>query len=293
MSDLGIWEGLIGHGQTIGERTSQQDYYIVQPLANDAGKQSLLMVLADGMGGHVGGEIASQISSQAFLDEFEKTHNHQTLVDSLKASIVAADNAINLAVEENDRLAGMGTTLVGAYWDGKSLSWASIGDSPMWIARPQSDGSYRLDRANDDHSLKPLIEKRLKEGVINEKQASEMASHQLRSAIVGEGLDVENEDKVNIYGDIPVPLYKDEYLIIASDGVETLSEHKIAKVIQMGKDAQDIANLLLKEIKLINQDYQDNSTILVFKVPDLLEPKKKDVEVPQSATTMTVRITPT
>ncbi len=292
MSDLGIWEGLIGHGQTIGERSSQQDYYIVQPLLNENGEQSLLMVLADGMGGHVGGEIASQLSSQAFLDEFEETNNKHSLVDSLKASIVAADNAINLAVEENEALLGMGTTLVGAYWDGRGLSWASIGDSPMWIARQQDDGSYRLDRANDDHSLKPLIEKRLKEGAITKKQASEMASHQLRSAIVGEGLDIEDEDKVNIYGDTPVRLYKNEYLIIASDGLETLSEKRISEIIQLGQDAQDIATRLLKEVQLINKQHQDNTTLLVFKVPDGLEPVKGDFKIPKSAKMMTVRITP-
>ena len=292
MSELGIWDGLIGHGQTIGERSSQQDYYIVRPVFNDDGDQTLLMVLADGMGGHVGGDIASQISSQAFVDEFEDVFGNLDLADCLKSSMIAADNSIRIAIAENEALAGMGTTLVGAFWDGESISWISIGDSPMWIARHVDNINYRLDRANDDHSLKPLIEKRLKEGVITQTQADNMGSHQLRSAVVGEGIDVEDTDKVNVFATNPIKLYKDEYIIIASDGIETISEDKIASILANTHHAQDIVDNLLREVQISNKKHQDNTTIVVFKVPTFLKAKPKQIHVPKSASRMTVRIEP-
>lgn len=292
MSELGIWDGLIGHGQTIGERSSQQDYYIVRPVFNKDGEQTLLIVLADGMGGHAGGDVASQISSQAFVDEFEEVFGNLPLSDCLKSSMIAADNAIRVATAENEALTGMGTTLVGAYWDGESISWISIGDSPMWIARHVDNSNYRLDRANDDHSLKPLIEKRLKEGVITQKQADNMGSHQLRSAVVGEGIDVEDTDKVNVFATNPIKLFKDEYIIVASDGIETITEDKIASILTDTHHAQDIVDTLLSEVQLLNRKHQDNTTIVIFKVPQFLKAEPKLIHIPKSASRMTVRIEP-
>lgn len=290
MSELGIWESLIGHGQTIGERSSQQDYYIVRPVIEHHDRDTLLLVLADGMGGHVGGDIASQCGSEAFVDAFEMKFKDESLSNRLKSSLVAADNNIRLEIEENEALRGMGTTLVGAYWDGKGISWGSIGDSPMWIVRRDEQNEYRLDRANDDHSLKPLIERRLRDGVINQEQAEAMPAHQLRSAIVGEGLAIDDQELVNIYADAPVPLYRDEFVIIASDGIETLSDGAIAQFFTRSGHPQDIADALLDAVEDASEPHQDNTSILIFKVPHNLERKLPDIRITPSSRAQTVQI---
>lgn len=292
MSELGIWEDLIGHGQIIGERSSQQDYYIVSPVVEKDGKQSLLLVLSDGMGGHVGGDIASQLVAQGFVDTFEKDVRNESLVNRHKTALIAADNALIDALDETPELKGMGSTLVAVFWDGVSASWTSIGDSPMWIARRTPEGPYRLDRANDDHSLQPLIDKRLREGSITPQQAEDMPSHQLRSALVGEGVNVDDREKVQIFAAQPVELFHHEYLIVASDGIDTLTEAEICDMLENEPPAHVIVDEVLNRIEKINRPHQDNTTLLVFKLPATNMDRKKPPAVPKSAKMMTMRIQP-
>lgn len=292
MSELGGWDGLIGHDQIIGGRSYQQDYYVISPIYEGDGKESLLMVLADGMGGHAGGDVASELAAQAFVDAFEKDSRNTDLTERHKAALIASDDSIRQAVKADPALSGMGTTLVAMYWDGQAASWSSIGDSIMWIGRKTSEGHYRLDRANDDHSLKPLIERRLKEGLITSEEAESMPSHQLRSALVGDGINVDDPEKVQVFAHDPVELYDTEYVILASDGIETLSSEGISEVLDSEPDAASVVEHLISEVERINNPNQDNTTVLVFKLPAANRKIQRSVKVPRSASKMTVRISP-
>lgn len=270
MSELGVWQGFVGHGQIIGERSSQQDYYFVCPLLEADGSETILLVLTDGMGGHSGGEVASQISAQAFVETFaDCTEAGMPILERHEAAIVAANRSIREFVAQRPDLEGMGCTLVGLYWDGNGASWTSIGDSPMWFLSRTKDRQYRMDRANADHSLKPIVEKQLAAGLITPEEAEQMPVNQLLSALVGDTLEVKNPDKVDIQADPPMPLSEGSYILIASDGIDTLSDKEVQKTLVSSKNPEAALSDLLNKVEHKNRPHQDNTTALVLRIPKL------------------------
>lgn len=127
-------------------RTNNEDSYTAD---GDYG----LLVVADGMGGHCSGEVASGIAVEAAAEELGHTQQ-EDLADELHSlavvghSVERANQAIFLAVAHSPELAGMGTTLVSAMFRGDRIYYAHVGDSRLYRLR---DG--RLRRLTRDHSL--------------------------------------------------------------------------------------------------------------------------------------------
>ena len=135
---------------TVGRRSGQEDAYQVWPAERVVpGKregEGLLAVLADGMGGHTGGAIASQTACKTFTEVFAAASAPHA--ERLQSALDASNEAIAKGVEQNGALKGMGCTIVAAWIDDLGMRWASVGDSLLLL--------YRLPdviRLNADHSL--------------------------------------------------------------------------------------------------------------------------------------------
>ena len=105
-------------------------------------------VLADGMGGHAGGAVASRMVCENFLSA-AADHSGSTS-DRLMAGLRAANDAVATKIEESPLLAGMGSTVVGAAFGPGGMQWVSVGDSPLFLFRR---GEVAV--LNEDHSLAP------------------------------------------------------------------------------------------------------------------------------------------
>ena len=218
-----------------------------------AGGEQLLAVLADGMGGHAGGALASRMACDHFLAAYAE--HTGLVVDGLLNALAAANEAIAGKVDEQPMLSGMGSTLVGVLFAGREMSWVSVGDSPLLLWRR---GEIAL--LNEDHSLAPDLDRLAAAGKMTATQARrDPRRHMLRSAVTGDDIDLVDISRV------PLRLEPNDYVILASDGLQTLDNTEIERIVAGygGDGANAVAGALIRAIDGLREPHQDNATVVV------------------------------
>ncbi len=243
-----------------GARPYQEDTFDTwRPnAAAKAGAKPLLAVLSDGMGGHVAGEIASKLACTHYVKAFSSEQG--PVERRLEHSLVASNDAIDNAIRKDGSLKGMGCTLVAAYLDREGLRWVSVGDSMLLLFR-----NGELHRLNADHSLGALLDKHAEANIITQEEArSSPQRRTLRSALIGAPIGLR---ELTLR---PTPLQHGDWLIIASDGLETLSGNEKASIISQHSDgpAKDLIKTLLREVTRRRVENQDNTSVVVVRVFD-------------------------
>jgi len=244
-----------------GGRSYQEDAAFVRAepgsAAADQGSASqLTAVLADGMGGHAGGALASSTACQIFMRAYETSAGE--VPARLGEALQLANAAIANCVEENPALNGMGCTLVGTTFGAAGVEWVSVGDSPMFLVRR---GEIFL--LNEDHSLAPEIDKLAAAGKMTWEDAqSDPRRHFLRSALTGAEIELVDRSRV------PLVLEAGDVLIMASDGIHTLGHADILGVVEAfaAQGPGGIADALLAAVEAAGDLYQDNTTVVVVSV---------------------------
>ena len=213
-------------------------------------------VLADGMGGHTGGALASRLACEHFLVAIAQ---HDVPVrQRLMSGLDAANDAIAAKVEASPLLSGMGSTLVGVAFNGEGVAWVSVGDSPLYFFRR---GEVAV--LNEDHSLAPELDRLVAEGKLTVEEARrDTRRHMLRSAVTGDEIDMIDLPHA------PVRLEAGDFVILASDGVATLETHEIARIVQgySADGASAVAKALIRAVDAVREAHQDNATVLVVAV---------------------------
>jgi protein phosphatase len=224
--------------------------------AGTHGASLLAAVLADGMGGHVGGALASGLACKFFLDAFASSSD--PVAARLDEALGLANDAIAREVGRNAALEGMGCTLIGAAVGPGGLEWVSVGDSPLFLLRK---GEIRL--LNEDHSLAPQIDELAAAGRISwEAARADPRRHYLRSALTGGEIELIDRSRR------PLELEPGDVVILASDGIHTLAHATILDAVKRtaaaGPDA--IAEALIAAVEAAGEPYQDNTTVVVVAV---------------------------
>ena len=241
-----------------GDRGYQEDDFSIRLLSGDDDREDedrLLLVLADGMGGHAGGAVASATVVQGFQAGFDR--DAPAIADRFNAGIDTANRMVREKQQADSNLSEMGATLVAALVVGSKLYWTSVGDSILWLFR---DGSLR--RLNADHSMRPLLLDLVELGRMTRDEAlADPRINQLRSAIFGE--DVPMID-MNADG---FGLESGDLVLLASDGLETLPENAMTDVIRAAAGhAGAIVDALLDAVAKAEKPGQDNTTALAYRV---------------------------
>ena len=246
------FEDLLGFGQSKGGRAYQEDDMRIVYGGADT---DVLMILADGMGGHQGGAVASRLAVETFAEAFVAAEG--SVAARLRASLDAANAAVGRRADDDAGCWGMGCTLVAcAVTRDESAHWISVGDSPLWLLRGREDGNdATMERLNDDHSMKPVLEDLANLGRISAEEVARGA-HQLRSAVMGDPLAM-----VDAGGSIR--LAKGDRLLLASDGLETLPETEIARLSLPNGTVAAAVSDLLNEIDEAAKPGQDNVTVIL------------------------------
>ena len=254
--DLPAFADVAAGDQTAGTRAYQEDdFRIVGFPGGDPDGCDLLLVLADGMGGHRGGAQASRAAISAFVDTFGQAGGG--VATRLRVSLDAANAAVGQYAADQPHYAGMGCTLVACVvTDGAAAHWISVGDSPLWRLRAGGDGG--LDRLNADHSMRPVFEDLVRLGRMTDEEVDGGAAHQLRSAVTGEALHLVDEAAP------PVRLEVGDRIVLASDGLETLPETEIRRLCAGRRPSDAIVSDLLAAVEAEGRRSQDNTTVVVY-----------------------------
>lgn len=225
------WRGEGGQHQ--GARPYQEDSWTLRTLPDGA----WLAVVADGMGGHAGGAVASKLVVETFVRAVEAGRE-------LAEALSAANEAVKAKAASSSELTGMGSTLIAVRLKGDELKWISVGDSPLYQVF-----AGRIDRVNADHSLAPQIDALVSRGVITaEEGAAHPGRHTLREAVMGESMSLIDEGSRR--------LVDGTTLLLCSDGVETLPRERIATASRLSVSS------LLDAVLAARKPHQDNVTII-------------------------------
>lgn len=246
----------VAGGQIIGSRKQQEDRLRIEEVNLEGDMPALLLVLCDGMGGHTSGEVASWLVCDTLVRAFPLTDG--AIPKRLTIIAEQANQEIAAKILTDRSLAGMGTTLIAAVISGHDLYWLSIGDSPMWLFR---DGTLR--RLNADHSMKAVLDRKVATGEISRDAAQrDTTRNHLLSVLCG------SPPAMIDCGEEPFPLMPGDQVLLASDGVETLSPSKIAKILENSaeKNARSSLSLLLKGVKEERHPHQDNASAILVKM---------------------------
>ncbi|KWT70960.1 putative serine/threonine protein phosphatase [Hyphomicrobium sulfonivorans] len=215
----------------------------------------LIAVLADGMGGHTAGALASRMACKNFIAAYTDLNGSRS--DRLIKSLQSANDSIAAEVDANPVLSGMGTTLVAAVFTHEGVEWVSVGDSPLLLYRR---GEIAL--LNEDHSLAPELDRMAAEGQMTPEQAkSDPRRHMLRSAVTGDELDLVDVSRK------PLLLEEGDYVILASDGLHTLEVPEIERIVAAyaNDGAEAVANALIRAVEAIRDPHQDNTTVMAVR----------------------------
>ena len=219
-----------------------------------------LFFVADGMGGHAGGDIASAITAQHVATADEPVENSQQAEQKLIDYIWQANEKLGASVAQHSELAGMGTTFSGMFVNGTSVSIGHIGDSRIYLAR---DGVVK--QITSDHTF---VQRLVDTGRITEEEA---LVHPRRSVLMRVLGDVEQFPEVDLETFETKP---GDRWMVCSDGLSgVVPEGLMHRIMLSESSVQEATDLLVGEA--LEFGAPDNVTVVLVDVLDA----KDEVEV--------------
>ena len=249
-------EDLIGsiHGLTsVGmERENNEDYYLMNQAKN-------LFIVADGMGGHNAGEVASMNATEAVNDYFSPElltaiqGDRIKINDELNDCLYAANQKILDMAQQKSGLQGMGCTLVVALVERGALHTCHIGDTRVYLSN-----KYGLKLLTTDHSK---VMELVKAGQMTLEEARQSPLKNELSQAIGSPLAIVPDYAHH-------PLKNGDKVLLCSDGLwDMLSDAEIYQIVNQARPAKAICEELVQ--KANDAGGHDNITVVLF---EYLEP---------------------
>lgn len=214
---------------------------------------SHLFVVADGMGGHAGGDVASAITVNRVAETDRLYSSPNDAEFALHAALLAANTLLAETVFEHGELTGMGTTVSGLLRVGDHVAIAHIGDSRIYLFR---DGE--LSQITADHTF---VQRLVDSGRIT---AEEAAVHPRRSVLMRVLGDVDASPEIDT---TVMPTRPGDRWLICSDGLSSyVADDKVQAVLGSVADAQDVADRLVRES--LDQGAPDNVTVVLVDIDE-------------------------
>jgi formylglycine-generating enzyme required for sulfatase activity/serine/threonine protein phosphatase PrpC len=262
----------IASDQIDGARDYQEDAYMVNQLGEaDNGELCSLIIMADGMGGHAAGNVASNMVVATFNKTFQAKFPTTEVADVLTDALNRSNDQIRASVKETPALRGMGCTMVTAYLQDSDLYWVSVGDSHLYLIRDRE-----LIKQNADHSYGAYLDMMKEQGMEIDEQAG-MSRNMLMSAMTGEEI-----SSIDV-AENPIKLRPGDRVIVASDGLDTLGAGAIIQYSSWSATAKECVYALLKAVEDANKINQDNTTLIVVDIKERearYEPQSTEVTPP-------------
>ncbi len=226
-------------------RHNNEDYYHAS---------TNLFIVADGMGGHQAGEIASKMATETFRDTFQqyldKSNQREKIKDYIRWSIEKANTKVFRASLSDARYTGMGTTLTTCYIKGDNAHIGHVGDSRLYLKR-----GGKLELKTEDHTM---VWEMYENGKISYEQTFSHPQNNILTNVIGTSENI----RIDVF---KIPVKKDDVIILCSDGLNSMLQDKlINKLADIKMPPKQIADKLIKYAK--QKGGHDNITLIVIKI---------------------------
>lgn len=212
-----------------------------------------LFIVADGMGGHAGGDVASAIALKRIVEADKPYASAKDAEFALETALLAANTLVAETVFDHAELTGMGTTVSAIVRVDDKVALAHIGDSRIYLLR---DGNF--EQVTADHTF---VQRLVDSGRITQEEA---AVHPRRSVLMRVLGDVDSSPEIDT---AILDTHPGDRWLLCSDGLSSyVSDDKIAAALTTFTDAKDACNRLVREA--LDQGAPDNVTIVIMDVGD-------------------------
>lgn len=233
------------------QRENNEDSYSSwHPASAESQSKGSLFTIADGMGGHEGGQEASQLA----VKTIEQIYSSSPIADTRTALLVAFDAAhrkIKEYAEAHPALHGMGTTCTAIAIIGHDLYFSHVGDSRLYLSR-----EGKLHRLSRDQSY---VGRLVEQGIISDEQAGTHPQRNILTGALGAGADVVPESPEQ-----PISLEPADIVLLCTDGLwSVVSEEEIQSclqaktletacqnLVQLAKDRGGPDNITLQTVRI-------------------------------------------
>ncbi len=218
-----------------------------------------LLIVADGMGGHSAGEVASKMAVNSITDFFRNNLNNDKKLDDIKKlvqeSILKANRDIYQNSILNSKYSGMGTTVTLALIYKGTMIVGHVGDSRAYLYK-----KGRLEKVTTDHSL---VAELVKNGTITEAEAL----HHPQKNIITRALGVDEDIKIDI---VVQEIEEGNRILLCTDGLSNMVyDDEIEERLKSYKDIEEAAHDMVDTAN--NRGGFDNITVIIAEVVKLSE----------------------
>jgi len=230
-----------------GGRKNNQDR-----VAYSYSREALLMVVADGMGGHMHGEIAAQIAVQTLTDQFQKMAKPR-LDDPmafLADTTMQAHYAINDYAVDQDLLEIPHTTCVAAVVQDNMAYWAHVGDSRLYLF---SDSSL-IARTEDHTAVAQLV----RDGIISEEDAGHHPERNKVSNCLG------GYSAPQVECSAPIPLHDADTMLLCTDGIWGMINVQELTALLHAYTLEDAVRHLMDHAEFRGGEHGDNLSLIAM-----------------------------
>jgi PPM family protein phosphatase len=254
-------------------RTNNEDVGMFYRIAEEdiTREKGYLLIVADGMGGHKAGEVASKMATEIISQEYFRKNGNGTIEKNLFKAFSIANRKIYDLASSQKAYHGMGTTCSAFVVTGDTVYYAHVGDSRGYFLKKNL-----ITRITEDHTY---VQELVNKGEITNKEADTHPKRNILTNAMGTKPDLRIDT-----GKCHYSFENDDRLMLCSDGLyDYISESEIADIL-IHKPLQDAAEYMIKEAK--KRGGHDNITVvLAEKMEPVAEstPKEtRDVELPQT-----------
>jgi len=226
-------------------RSMNQDFEFASETA--VGNLPNLFVVADGMGGHKAGDLASRYTVEVLLDSI-RANKEKNPIKVIRTAIEEANRCVLKMAEEDKELMGMGTTVVVATIVGHYMYVANVGDSRLYLIRDD------IRQITKDHSL---VEEMVRRGKLRKEEARNHPNKNVITRAIGAEKDV-------VIDFFDLRLRKEDIVLLCSDGLSNmLEDEEIRNIVKSDEGIEKIAKELITAAN--RNGGKDNITVVLVK----------------------------